>query len=546
MKIFKNLSVLFIVFTILSAGCSKKTVNEFNLLDYNDFKSYIETFNLNDNELYIQHIPNDSAWGFLKNNIPLVNLPDKDIEETYYFRWWTYRKHIKQTEDGFIITEFLPGVPWAGKYNAINCPAGHQIYEGRWLHDPVYINDYINFWLKHAEGDIRRYSFWAANSTFEFQKVHPDFETLEEQFPLLIENYEAWENTHRDPGETLFWTIDDRDGMEMSAGGRLVREQSSSLESLRPTLNSYMYADALALSKMAIIFKKKEEASVFAEKARSIKDNVQNRLWNSELNFFTVLPRNYSNDTAPINVRELIGYVPWYFNLPDDNILYSKSWRQVLDTTGFAAPIGLTVCERRHPYFGVSYEGHECQWNGPSWPFATTQTLKGLSNLLNNYENKGGLDKSHYYKLLKQYALSHYITNEEGERQNWIDENLNPFTGDWISRTRLKTAENGTWSDKKGGVERGKDYNHSGFCDLVISDLIGIKPRIDNILEIRPLIPEDWDWFALDKVKYHNKIISVLWDRTGGKYGQGQGFVVFIDGQKKHQSSEIINVRIEL
>ena len=68
-----------------------------------------------------------------------------------------------------------------------------------------------------------------------------------------------------------------------------------------------------------------------------------------------------------------------------------------------------------------------------------------------------------------------------------MDENLNPFTGDWISRTRLKNWEGKGWSKDKGGVERGKDYNHSGFCDLVLSDLLGIKPSIDNFIEIRPL-----------------------------------------------------------
>ena len=68
---------------------------------------------------------------------------------------------------------------------------------------------------------------------------------------------------------------------------------------------------------------------------------------------------------------------------------------------------------------------------------------------------------------------------ENGNIVPWIDENLNPFTGDWISRTRLKTWENGTWSKGKGGVERGKDYNHSTFCDLIISGLKR-KPQIMN------------------------------------------------------------------
>ena len=101
--------------------------------------------------------------------------------------------------------------------------------------------------------------------------------------------------------------------------------------------------------------------------------------------FFTVLPKNYDETTKPLDIRELIGFIPWYFNLPDDEAKYAAAWNKIMDTTGFYAPVGLTVTEQSDPYFKISYEGHECQWNGPSWPFATTQTLKAMANFLNNY-----------------------------------------------------------------------------------------------------------------------------------------------------------------
>ncbi len=126
-------------------------------------RHYIDQFNKDDEELYVQHIPNEQAWDFLKANIPLFECPDKDIERTYYFRWWTYRKHIKQTPDGFVITEFLPQVGWSGKHNTINCAAGHHFYEGRWLHDPRYLDDYAVFWFRKG-GEPRKYSFWAADA----------------------------------------------------------------------------------------------------------------------------------------------------------------------------------------------------------------------------------------------------------------------------------------------------------------------------------------------------------------------------------------------
>ena len=100
-----------------------------------------------------------AAWDWMRRNVPLFECPDRDVELTYYFRWWTYRKHLRQTPDGFVITEFLPNVPWAGKLNTISCAAGHHFYEGRWIADPQYLGDYAVFWLRKG-GEPRRYSFW--------------------------------------------------------------------------------------------------------------------------------------------------------------------------------------------------------------------------------------------------------------------------------------------------------------------------------------------------------------------------------------------------
>ena len=95
-------------------------------------KAYVDRFNADDWENHTNAIPNAKAYDFLKANIPLLECPDKDIERAYYFRWWTFRRHIKATPKGYVVTEFLPDVGWAGEYNTINCAAGHHIMEGRW------------------------------------------------------------------------------------------------------------------------------------------------------------------------------------------------------------------------------------------------------------------------------------------------------------------------------------------------------------------------------------------------------------------------------
>jgi len=479
-------------------------------------RAYVEAFNRGDRELYPQHVPNAEAFAFLRDNVPRFECPDREIEEIYHFRWWTYRKHLKSTPDGFVVTEFLPRVGWAGKHNTISCAAGHHFYEGRWLRDPRYLDDYALFWFRRG-GEPRRYSFWAADAIWARALVTGDAALAKELLPDLVRNWEAWEKDRLDAGG-LFWQIDDRDGMEVSIGG----------SGFRATINSYQYGDAVAIAEIAGRAGREDLAGAFRERAARIKRLVQERLWDPEARFFKVLPRGEGKTRA--DVRELHGYTPWYFGLADPD--RDAAWAQLMDPQGFFAPFGPTTAEQRHPRFAVSYHGHECQWNGPSWPYATSVTLTALARLLHE-RAPTAVGRKDYLQTLRIYARSHRLRRDDGTVVPWIDENLNPHTGDWIARTRLKAWKNGTWDPAKGGEERGKDYNHSTFCDLVISGLVGLRPRPDETVEVDPLLPEGaWDWFRLDRVRYHGRDLTILYDRTGGRYGRGKGLRVLADGRE--------------
>lgn len=384
------------------------------------FRHYVEDFNKNDNELYQGFYPNAEAWDFLKDNIPLLDCPDEELQTTYYFRWWTYRKHIKKTPAGFIVDEFLPNVGWAGKYNSVNCAAGHHIYEGRWLADPKYLNDYLAFWFGKG-GNIRSYSFWVADAVWQRYCVTGDRTEPLRLLPELITNYAEWEKSHRDAGG-LYWQIDDRDGMEISIGG----------SGYRATINSYQFGDAMAIARIAELAGKPDVARDFRGKAAAIKQLVQEKLWDADARFFKVLPRG--NNQSLADVRELHGYTPWYFNLPDPP--FAVAWKQAIDPRGFFAPFGLTTAEQRNPRFTIAYSGHECQWNGPVWPFSTAITLTGLANLLNG-SPQAAISAKDYFELLKIYAKSQRLKLDDGRVVPWIDENINPTNGDWISRTLL-------------------------------------------------------------------------------------------------------------
>src|SRR5262249_3890993 len=152
----------------------------------------------------------------------------------------------------------------------------------------------------------------------------------------------------------------------------------------------------------------------------------------------------------------------------------------------------------------------DCQWNGPSWPFATSITLRALANVLHDYQ-QNDITRQDYLKVLLTYTRSQQLKLEDGRVIPWIDEDLNPLTGEWLART-LKLH-------KPGFYGRGDHYNHSSYADLIITGLVGLRPRADATVEVNPLLPTGtWDWFCLDRVPYHGRTLSVLWDRTGQRY----------------------------
>lgn len=485
------------------------------LPDAEKIDEYVTLFNKTDDELYKQAFPNDQAAQFMKENIPLFECPDKELEKTYYFRWWTFRKHIKQTPDGYIITEFLPSVGWSGKYNSINCATQHHFREGRWLRNPQYLNDYARFWFFYSDGGMRRYSCAISDAVWNYYLVHGDKQLIVDLYDELKKNYTFWETAFRD-STGLYWRMDGWDGGEESAG--CVTSPDST--GYRPMLNSYQYADALALSKMALLLSKTDDATYYQQKAKELKNLVDTKLWDSKDQFYKAIPRNGNMEFAPC--REELGYVPFAYNLPDEDKLVA--WEQLFDEKGFKAPYGPTTCEQRAEGFRISYEGHECQWNGPSWPFATSQTLTGMIVSLNRFGEKV-LTKERFMEVLQTYSNSHRLNG-----QCWIDENLNPYTGDWISRTRLMTWENGTWSDKVGGVERGKDYNHSTFNDIIISGLVGLQISDEGEISVNPLIPDGlWDYYCLRNVNVCGKNVTIVYDKDGKHYGVGKGLQVIYE-----------------
>ena len=475
-----------------------------------DYKEYYQKFNKNDNETEKQYVPNSECIDFLLENAPRLYCPDDEIQETFAFRTWTMRKHIRKTDDGFMITEFLPDVCWAGKNNTINAPLVHHLNEFRWLKNADWFLDYITFFLK---GDGDRYSYHvpalAEMYNFCLQTGNADYiEKNKEHF----ENYfKGWEERHLTKNG-LYWSIDDREGTEYCISG--TNSELKFNKGLRLIMNSCMYGDAVTLSK---IFKGTEKEKYYSDKANTIKKLIDEKMWDGTF-YKSIHPADDNIDKElsvkdipeDCNAKELMSYAPWVYSMPDKGKEFVFEY--IKDEKIFKAKTGLSTADQSHPRF-LYHVGHKaCCWNGYVWPFATSFVISALIELLNNYDQN----------VIKTYARMHYIY-ENGEKKNFIDEVMRPHEHVWHAREWLKAK--GNVPKENGGVERGKDYNHSTFIDGVLRGLCGISLESGK-LSVKPKITGIWKWFKIENLTIDKKTYTVYYDQDGTVFNKGKGVVI--------------------
>ncbi|MES2390743.1 MAG: glycosyl hydrolase family 65 protein [Acidobacteriota bacterium] len=504
-------------------GCAQ------TVLQPESFHHYVRTFEQQEAEATGKAA--EDSWPWMRAEIPWFESSDEGFEEMYYFRWYAWQKHVVKTRVGWVITEWLPKPEMKdGFYGALPDAAPFHLGEARWLKDPAIAEDDARFWFS-PDADPHKYSDAMAWSVRRGAEVKGDAGLGTSLLPAMEANYESWEKTQQD-ANGLFWSIDTRDAMEKSISG----------DGYRPTLNSYMYGDAKAIAAIAAGAGDVAAAKVYAVKAERLRGLIETNLWNAKNSFYEVMSpakdseiraqkKFVDNGTAmrSSGVRELIGYVPWMFDEPP--VEHAVAWKQLFAPQGFAGKYGPTTAERRSPRFRFA-SSDQCTWNGPSWPFATTQTLIAMANLLEDGQAQSAVGAKDYLRLFSAYVLSQHLKLANGDVIPWIDEDLDADTDEWIAKNMLKA--------KNKQVGRGNYYNHSGFADPLLTGLIGLRPEMGDEIVLKPLLPRGtWSYFAVDALPYHGHSLTIVWDATGKRYGKGKGLTLMVDGRKVASRPEL-------
>jgi mannosylglycerate hydrolase MGH1-like protein/F5/8 type C domain-containing protein len=498
----------------------------------------------------------DAPW-YLRN-IPFFEIDDQEIQNVYYYRWKVFRSHIREIgPEGTTILEFLDNVPWARQpFTDLNDSASFHILEGRWLRNPAIIDSLIDHLYSGGAND-RHFSESIAAATESRTRVSGDPSPGLRHLDKMRAIFDQWDD-HFDPGRGLYWIEPLLDATEYtiasidSSGAGFTQEPSLDQNhngftggfAFRPSINSYQYANALAIARFAALKGQSELAADFSRRAVNLRTAVLLQLWSPALKHFADrYQRTTDHATAGefIRGRELVGYVPWAFELPPPSTTLSEhfadAWKHVLASTEFAGAYGLRTVEPSYVRYLTQYRyesatGYpECQWNGPSWPFQTSQVLTGLANLLDDY-SQSVITAADYLRLLRQYTRQHIGSGGQPD----IQEDYDPDTGMPIV-----------------GLSRSHHYEHSTYVDLILNGLIGIRPRADETLEIAPLIQarmpagaQPIRFFALQNLSYHRHDIGIIYDSNGARYGAGRGLSVFVDGKRLFGPGPLARVSIRL
>lgn len=339
----------------------------------------------------------------------------------------------------------------------------------------------------------------------------------------MLELWHEWDNVF-DSTLGLYYFPPIFDAQEFSLPGWVVSDGGRNNLTLtflgpdtyRPSHNAYMVANAQAIAKTAQLAGNPSLVQEYTTVAKAIEDAMYRSLWDDNLQFFVDYIRKNEQSMGldgPTHGRQLVGLFPYRFGIGLSASYANDPIRELFDPQGFQAQYGPTTIERRNEfYMATKPSSYCCYWNGQSWPYSTSHVLKSVAAAYRS--GKVSVTAEQYYSLLSTYATTQH------------DVDGNPFVAE------SHYLETNAWSAYQ--ANHSEHYSHSTYVDDVITGLLGLVPRSDDILQISPIIPQTWEYFVLENATYHGHLLTILYDKHGAHYKQGPGLSIFIDVHLLH------------
>lgn len=264
---------------LLICSCLLSIVDSINPRPYPPADRHLQTTDILDHESYLTGLGLDDHQWYL-DNIPFIDIPDKSMQDVYYYRTSVIKRHIKWAHEGhgWVVTEFIHPVSWASKLQTIPDSAAHHIVELRWLRDQNYVKNLIEAYTRGGVEKLTGITFthYIHRGILEYAQASGDIPFLTSQLEGMIMMYNLWD-IQRDNITKLYHRTPLQDAQEYSLPGYLVGGPQggpmqewddfglgpsmgggndysliwSGPETYRPSHNAYMVAGAWAIAEVA-------------------------------------------------------------------------------------------------------------------------------------------------------------------------------------------------------------------------------------------------------------------------------------------------------
>ncbi|KAI9700527.1 MAG: hypothetical protein M1820_006826 [Bogoriella megaspora] len=504
--------------------------------------SYLSTTSILNHSKYVSSL--DEPQWYL-DNIPFIDFPDSAIQDVYYYRASVIKRHLKFAHEGhgWSFTEFIHPVAWASKFQTIPDSAPHHMVEVRWLRNPNYVRDLIQLYTRAGIEAISgiTYTHYNHRAIYEAAEALGDTTFLTSQLGGMIDSYNLWNATidntthlyHRNPLQDAQeyslpgWVTGGPGGGPVESWNSFDNDYNTiwlGPETYRPNFNAYMVAGARAIANVAQLAGNSSVATQWNQYADGLYNRMVNTLYDNDLNFWIDVVQGTNLDVVG---RQMIGYFPYRFDIGtgDDMV---RGLEAGLTTDEFITAYGPTTLEQTNPYYtALKNVTYCCLWQGQSWPFSTSVYLGTLARLARNNLSTVATPEL-FYEAMRTYALTNYKDDIP-----YTAESHYPTINEWSGDT----------------TNHSEHYLHSTYFDNVFTNLLGIIPALDNRLELRPLVPSNWSYFAVENLPYHGSLISLLYDRNGSFYStlsHSPGLSIYLNGALIHNQATLAPVNVTL
>ena len=442
------------------------------VLDPADYAHYVAEFNAQDHEAGRKPDSQRRGWEWIAANVPLFDCPDRAVRANLLLPLVDVpQAHPPDARTACVLTEFLTPVGHAGPHNTISCAFGHHLAEGRWLRDQRLLDEYTRFWFRSGPNGgpaahFHKYSSWAAAALYDRYLVTLDRDFVVDLLDDLVADYERLgirapaprrvvlairrarrhgRIDHRQPHGEKHPADDQQLHGRQRPRDRANCRRSPAAATWRTDFDAK--SEALRRKMIAALWDAKPSSSRCGSRTAACPTPAKRSAsfpgcstWPAR----STPPRGDSSPTRPASWRRAA-------SRPPSGAIRSSA-RMASARANGTAPSGRSPPARR----------------SPAWPTCCAARRSPTSRAATYFDATANLRRAHQQR---RQAVHRRIP-----RRN---------TGEWLI-TGPKAAE-------------AADYNHSTFCDLVITGLVGLVPRDDDRIEVDPLLPADaWDWFCLD------------------------------------------------